>query len=236
MESTNRVLVPSAGLVFALLTTSVFAQPPSAPPGRDKAPRQAERAAAKAEKADEKAARAEAKSERADAKANARDNADASDGGPSQGNGEHGRGPMHAGHDHERRGFRALGEDYRQGRVKKADLEGRLAAMRESMKERRHDHQRAIERRWGAALAHPACREELRHHARREAFLERALFLARTEVTKDQEKLVERIEKLMTKEDERHARAMERLKATPAGATPSALPAPGASAMKAGDQ
>jgi hypothetical protein len=154
---------------------------------------------------------------------------------------------MMGGHHHGRRGWRALGEDFREGRLKKGELKDRLAAMRDTMKERRREHQKMLEERWGATLANPACREELRHHARREAFLGRALLVAETEVTKDKEKVIERIKKLMEKEDARHARAMERLKAMPGGAAPSAMPsaapampsaapAPSASAAKVGDQ
>jgi hypothetical protein len=111
------------------------------------------------------------------------------------------------------------------------------------MNERRKEHREGLKKRWGATLAHPACRDELRHHARREAFLSRALFLAQTEVApKDKDKLVERIQKLVEKENERHARAMERLKSAPPGASaaapaaaPTAAPAPAAPA-KAGEK
>jgi hypothetical protein len=82
-------------------------------------------------------------------------------------------------------------------------------------------------------------REELRHHARREAFLTRALFIAQTEPVKNKEKIIARIEKLIEREDERHAKAMERLKANPnaaasasASAAPSAAPAPSALTAK----
>jgi hypothetical protein len=228
MNSSNRMISSAAALVAVFVAASTSAQPPNPPPGNSAARplKAADNAAAKTPKADEKATRAEKKPHL---------HAD-----PSKGDGEHGRGPMLGGHAHGPGGFRELGEDFRQGRVKKAELKDRLAAMHESKKDRRHDHQKALERRWGATLAHPACREELRRHARREAFLGRALFLAQTEVTKDKEKVVERIEKLMAKEEERHARAMERLKSMPPGAPPSAMPSalppPAASAAKAGER
>ena len=243
MNSSNRVISSTAALMAVFFAASTSAQAPSPPPGSSapKPLKAADNAAAKAAKADEKATRADAKPEKSDSKENAPGekkphlHAD-----PSKGDGEHGRGPMHGVHPYERGGFRKLGEDFRQGRVKKAELKERLAAMHESKKDRRRDHQKALESRWGATLAHPACREELRHHARREAFLGRALFLAQTEVTKDKEKVVERIEKLIAKEEERHARAMERLKSMPPrtgpSAMPSALPTPAASAEKAGEQ
>jgi len=236
MNSSNRVISSAAALIAVFFAASTSAQPPSPPPGNSAPkPLKADNAAARAAKADAKAEKSDSKENAPGAERKPHDHAD-----PSKGDGEHGRGSMHGAHPYGHGGFRKLGEDFRQGRVKKAELKDRLAAMRETKKDRRRDHQKALESRWGATLAHPACREELRHHARREAFLGRALFLAQTEVTKDKEKVVERIEKLIAKEDERHARAMERLKSMPPGtrpsAMPSALPTPAASAAKAGEQ
>ena len=118
----------------------------------------------------------------------------------------------------------------------KPELEKRIAEMRANKAERKKEHREGLRRRWGATLAHPAVREELRHHARREAFLSRALFLAQTQAApKDKDKLVERIEKLIEKEDARHDRAMERLKSMPPppASAASAAAAPGMSAAPA---
>ena len=237
MNSSNRVISSRAALIAVFFAASSSAQPPSSAPGNSaqKPLKAADHAAAKAAKGDEKATRTDGKDNAADAEMKRHMHPDASDG-----EGEHGRGPMHGAHPHGPGGFRKLGEDFGQGRVKKAELKERIAAMHESKTDRRRDHQKMLERRWGATLANPACREELRHHARREAFLGRALFVAQTEVTKDKEKVLDRIEKLIAKEDERHARAMERLKSMPPGAgpsaMPSALPTPAASAGKAGER
>jgi hypothetical protein len=249
MNNGNRMFFPAVALVALSLAAGASAEPPEATPGKgpDKPAKAEEKAAAKATRADEKAARVEAKSEKAEAKPGVDRDKEKVDGDPSK----YGRGPGHAGHDHPRGGFRALGEDFRQGRVKKAELKERLAALRSSASERRREHQKAMGQRFGAALSNPSCREQLRVHARREAFLNRALFVAETEVTKDKEKLVARIEKLSEKEDERFARAMERCKTMPAGMTsvappaasdapPAAAPpptpaAPSASAAKAGE-
>jgi hypothetical protein len=125
--------------------------------------------------------------------------------------------------------------------VKKAELKDHLAKLRETMAERRKHHQSELKARWGAALAMPAVREELQHHARRMARLNRAMLLAQTELTKDKDKVVERIDKLIDKEQERHERAMERFKSMPstpaASAGPAASAAPAAAAaVKAGDK
>jgi hypothetical protein len=143
--------------------------------------------------------------------------------------------------------LRDLLDDLKDGKLKKADLKDRLAKLRDNVGERRKHHQGEIKARWGATLAMPAVLQELQHHARRMARLHRSLFLAQTEVTKDQDKLVERIKKLIDTEQARHERAMERFKSMPvtpaasagpaASAAPAAAAAPAASAApKAGDK
>jgi hypothetical protein len=129
------------------------------------------------------------------------------------------------GHHH---GLRGLLAELKDGKLKKADLKDRLAKLRENQGERRKHHQGELKARWGATLAMPAVREELQHHARRMARLNRALFVAQTEVTKDQDKLVGRIEKLIDKEQARHQHAMSRFRAppkTPGGSADLAAPA-----------
>ncbi len=144
---------------------------------------------------------------------------------PGKGHGAHGA-------------MRALIEDLKQGKLKKAELKDHLAKLRDNMAERRKQHQGELKARWGATLAMPAVREELQHHARRLARLNRALLLAQSELTKDKDKVVERIQKLLDKEQERHDRAMERFKSMPN--TPAASAAPAAPAVsaaaKAGDK
>lgn len=131
--------------------------------------------------------------------------------------------------------MRQLREDLKTGKVKKEELKDKLAKLRESAGERGKEHRRELGKRWGSALAMPAAREELKHHARRTAFLNRALVLAQTEAKdKDKDKLLERIAKLIEKEDERHERAMQRFKSMPTpGASASAAPAAAAPAASA---
>jgi hypothetical protein len=147
--------------------------------------------------------------------------------------------------DHDHHGFRNamhdLHERFKAGKIKKEELKAELAKLHDNAKERGKEHRQALGKRWGSALAMPAAREELKHHARRMAYLDRAMLLAQTEVTKDKDKVIERITKLIDKENERHERAMERLKSAPAtpaasaaaSAAPAAAPGPAASA--AGD-
>lgn len=233
------------GVMLAVFAAApAIAQPAGPPPGKAEAKSEkgAEKAEAKAARAEDKAAAKAAKAEeRAEAKGKDKDD-------KAEGRGPHdhdrhgapGRGP--SGHPpgahppHGYRGFRGLGHEFSRGNITKAELEKRLAEMRANKAERRKEHREGLRHRWGAALVHPAVREELRHHARREAFLGRALFLAQTQVApKDRDKLVERIEKLIEKEEQRHMRAMERLKSMPpppasAAAAAGAASAPGASA------
>lgn len=139
-------------------------------------------------------------------------------------------------HGHRRGAMRQLQEDLKAGKVKKDELKDKLAKLRESAGERGKEHRQELGKRWGNALALPPVREELKHHARRMAFLNRAMVLAETEAKdKDKDKLTERISKLIDKESERHDRAMEHLKSLPAPvasatAAPSAAPAAAASA------
>jgi hypothetical protein len=227
------------GVLALFAAAPAFAQPPGAPPGKaeGKAEKAAEKAEAKAAKADDKAQKAEAKA--TDAKGNKAEGRGPHDhdhrGGPGAGpSGEPpGARPPHA---HAHRGFRGLGFEFSHGKMTKPELEKRIAEMRANKAERKKEHREGLRRRYGAALAHPAVREELRHHARREAFLSRALFLAQTQAApKDKDKLIARIEKLIEKEEARHDRAMERLKSMPPppASAAAAAAAPGASVAPA---
>jgi hypothetical protein len=114
--------------------------------------------------------------------------------------------------------LRALAEGVRDGSIKREELKDRLDKLRANMAERRREHREAIRTRWGGMLAAAPAREEVRLHGRRMAMLNRALFLTQTEVKPpNQEKLLQRIEKLIDRENARHERAMARLKSMPAG-------------------
>lgn len=124
-------------------------------------------------------------------------------------------------------GMRELFDELKQGKLKKGELKDRLGELKEHRDDRAKEHREALKARFGAALATPAAKEELEHHARRMARLDRALVLAETEVTKDKDKLKDRIQKLIDKENTRHEAAMERFKSagTPnAGAAAAAAP------------
>jgi len=173
----------------------------------------AERAADKADKAGGKA---EDKAEKAADKADkAADKAEA-------------RSDKVAGRGHFRSAMAQLHADLKEGKIKPAEVKERLAKLRDDAKDRKKAHREAIKERWGDALAKPNALQELKHHARRMAFLNRALILAETErKAKDKDKLVERIEKLIEKENERHAKAMERIKSGQPGPNAAASAAPG---------
>lgn len=134
------------------------------------------------------------------------------------------------------RAMRALLDDLKAGKIKKGELKEHLGKLRGNVAERRAQHQSELKARWGAALAMPSARQELEHHARRMARLNRALLLAETEVTKDKDKLVERIQKLIDKEQERHERAMARVKSMPSTPAASAAPAPSAATALGGEK
>lgn len=136
-----------------------------------------------------------------------------------------------------RGGLRQLHEEMKAGKLTKDQLKEKLAKLRESAGERGKQHRQELSRRWGNTLNLPSAREELKNHARRLAFLERAMVIAESEA-KDKDKLTARISKLIDKENERHTRAMERFASAPpaasgapsSSATPAVAPPPAASA------
>ncbi|HWO09719.1 MAG TPA: hypothetical protein VNN80_09580, partial [Polyangiaceae bacterium] len=180
-----------------------------------KAEHKADKAEAKADKARAKADKAEAKADKAEAKAQAKadpagaEKPDAKDEAAGA-DAEHGRGRGRGRGQHVS-AMRALREEIRSGKLSKAEIDQRLAALKESARERRKAHREELGKRYGAALGNAATREELRHHGRRMAFLNRALVLAQSEKAgKDKDALIERIEKLIEKENARHEKAMDR--------------------------
>lgn len=79
--------------------------------------------------------------------------------------------------------------------------------------ERRKHRVEELRKMWGDSLSVPAVREEIKVHARRMARLRRMKELA---VEEKKTKLVERIDALITKEEDRHKKHMETLKSRPA--------------------
>jgi len=165
--------------------------------------------------------------EKGDKEKGDKEKGDKEKGDKEKGDKEHAGGPGH-------HGMRELLDELKQGKLKKGELKERLGALKDRRDDRAKEHREELKARFGAALAAPSAREELEHHARRMAKLDRAMVLAETEVTKDKDKLKERIQKLMDKENARHERAMERLKSAPAtpggsaAAAPATPPAPAA--------
>ncbi len=191
----------------------------------EKAEAKAQKAEAKAEKAEVKAEKAEAKAEKAEAKAEAKAGraeakaesraeraAKAEDEDDGKARAERAGHPgMGRGHAHGRSAVRALHEEIARGKIDKAEMKERLAELRSSMKERQREHKKALAQRYVGVIERPNVREELRRHARRAALLNRALLVAQTELdAKKGAKTVERIEKLLEKEDARHEKAMLR--------------------------
>ncbi|HEX2874698.1 MAG TPA: hypothetical protein VHP33_25780 [Polyangiaceae bacterium] len=163
--------------------------------------------------------------EKHDHAADAPDKAANKDKGPDKDKAREGRGPG-------RHGMHELFAELKSGKLSKGDLKERLSELREHREDRAKAHREELKARHGAALASPAARQELEHHARRMARLNRAMVLAETEVVKDKDKLKERVQKLLDKENARHQAAMDRFKVgAPAGsaaasAAPEAPPAP----------
>ena len=229
----HRLIACGVLLIGAVTVGAAVAQaePPSAAPaGAGKPPH--------AGKPDDKGKAEPGKADAAHGKAHEdhgkpdKDKADKADKDKPEGAGAKEGGPGGKG-----RAFRALIDDLKSGKIKKGELKDHLGKLRGNAAERRAQHQGELKARWGSVLAMPPVREELEHHARRMARLNRALLLAETEVTKDKDKLVERIQKLIDKEQERHDKAMARFKSAPttpaASAAAAAPPTPAPSAATA---
>ena len=137
--------------------------------------------------------------------------------------------PMSPDNPHYASGYLSIGEDFYEGRSSKAELDARVAEMHRNRSARRKDHADGLKDQWGGhVLNRPGVREELRTHARREAFLYRALFLAHTDPSvKARAALVARIDGILDKELQRHEDVMQGFKAALAGA-PSPSPSPSA--------
>jgi len=140
------------------------------------------------------------------------------------------------GHHGYRNAIRELYQDLKDGKLKKDELKAKLAQLQDSRGERSKEHREDIGKRWGATLAKPPARDELKLHARRMAFLNRALVLSQGDAKPDKDKTIDRISKLIDKENARHDRAMARIQSQPAAATTAAAtaPAPSAATIAAG--
>jgi hypothetical protein len=214
-------LVALGLLLTALAAPAASAQPAAPPhPGPAKADKPGPGAGAKPDKMEAKAAKAEERAVRGEARAERGPDSAGPDGKGAPGLRG---GPMQG---RFRSGLQALHQELKEGKIKKEELKDRVAKLRETAAERRKEHREALKSRWGAALAQAPAREELRHHARRMAFLNRALLVAQTEVKKDKDKLIERIEKLIEKETARHEKAMARFSSASPSAPAAAAAAP----------
>jgi len=131
-------------------------------------------------------------------------------------------GPGHSGGPHMGRGhgrFRhsavaALVKQLRAGELTRAEFNAKFKELKKTAKERRKERLAEVRERFDAAVLRSApAREEFQHHARRMAFLNRAQVVAQTELTGDkQKKTLARIDKLIELENERHDKALDRLK------------------------
>jgi hypothetical protein len=124
---------------------------------------------------------------------------------------------------------KSIDEQIKSGNPHPDELKKQLEELKSLRDDRRYEQRAFIRRHWGRAMHKPDVREELERHARRLARLQRLEVVAATERTGDQrKKLIERIEKLRTQENERHEEVMKKL--VPEGPTPepSASAAPAA--------
>jgi hypothetical protein len=162
---------------------------------------------------------------------------------PGHSGGPHGMGHMgHMGHGRFRSSeVSALVKQLRAGEITRGEFEAKFKELRKTAKERRKARLEEVRSRFDAAVLKAApVKEEFRVHARRMAFLNRAQVVAQTELTGDkQKKTLARIDKLIELENERHEKALAKIKggdsATPPGsavAAAEAVPAGSATQKK----
>lgn len=131
--------------------------------------------------------------------------------------------------------MRELVQQLKDGKIKKEELKTKLAQLQSTRDERRKEHREEIGKRWGTTLAKPPAKDELKIHARRMAFLNRALLLAQEDTKPDKDKTIDRISKLIEKENARHDQAMTRIQSqSAASATTPPTPAPSATSVASG--
>ena len=132
-----------------------------------------------------------------------------------------------------------MAEEFRRHRPKPHELEAKLGELRATGPARRAAHRAELRLHYaGAVLHNKDLLAELRQHARRVAFMTRAKFIATTELEEPKRTAaLARIDKLMSREQARHERKVEKLKLAvpppgPSGApSAAATPAPSGSAQ-----
>lgn len=113
-----------------------------------------------------------------------------------------------------------------------AELKDSIEKWKATRGERQGERRRWLQTHWGPHAHAPDAVTELRLHAARMAKLARLEQLAETERSGDaRQRLLDKIEKLRERENQRHERAMQRL--TQASPVPSAAPTPSAAAAPA---
>jgi colicin import membrane protein len=99
------------------------------------------------------------------------------------------------------------------------DEDDKADAELEELKKTRDDRRKAsidkIKARWGVLLENPSSKDELTKHAKRLAQLQRIRALAEA---KKKVKLIEKVDELITKEELRHGKAMNKLRDAAGGA------------------
>lgn len=149
-----------------------------------------------------------------------------------------GSGPAHGwpGHPNQA-GEGDLAEQFRRHRPKPEEAEAKLGELRASFAARRQAHREMLRADFGKGeLGHPDLVAELRKHARRMAFLNRAKLVATTDLDEPKRTAtLTRIDKLLASEQTRHQTALQKLKTagapnSSASAVATAAPAPSGSA------
>lgn len=128
-----------------------------------------------------------------------------------------------------------LAEAFRHHRPKPEEAAAKMGELRASFAARREAHRERMRAEFGnGALNRPEMFAEFKKHARRMAFLNRAKFVATTELDEPKRTTtLTRIDKLVQKEQARHQSALAKLKAQAAPGPSGSAPAAAGSAAPA---
>lgn len=111
-------------------------------------------------------------------------------------------------------GQEELAEQFRKRRPKPEEVQAKLRELHATADARRDEHRAELRKEFGNALGRKDLDDELRKHARRNAFLSRAKLVATTELDEPKRSAaLARIDKLSAQENTRHDRAVQKLKA-----------------------
>jgi TolA-binding protein len=127
-----------------------------------------------------------------------------------------------------------LHDELSAGKITREQFKDELTKLHATFAERAQDEGNEVKKRWGALVRRADVYDELKNHARRIAYLDRAVVVVEQDVSEPpRAQLMTRIKDLREQENARHEAAMKRF-ASSAGSGQPATPGPATSASGGG--